>query len=112
MTLVERHKTAMHRTSLSRPVSLALGDGILRVGLSMFDMAAAAEATFAHSARWDMRPTAETLRTGSPSSNGTVRASANGIRCSAPSPATRARYARLVRFTFLILNGRFVTLEP
>ena len=27
----------MHRTSLSRPVSLALADGVLRVGLSMFD---------------------------------------------------------------------------
>jgi len=37
MTLVERHRTAMHRTSLSRPVSLALGDGVLRVGLSAFD---------------------------------------------------------------------------
>ena len=27
----------MHRTSLSRPVSLALADGVLRVGLSIFD---------------------------------------------------------------------------
>jgi hypothetical protein len=36
MTLVE-HSTAMHRTSLSQPESLALADGILRAGLSMFD---------------------------------------------------------------------------
>lgn len=37
MTLVERHKTAMHRTSLSRPVALALADDVLREGLSVFD---------------------------------------------------------------------------
>jgi hypothetical protein len=37
MTLVERRKTATHHTSLFRPVSLTLADGVLREGLSMFD---------------------------------------------------------------------------
>ena len=36
-TTVARHRTAMERTSLSRPVALALGDGVIRDGHSIFD---------------------------------------------------------------------------
>lgn len=34
---IERHKTAMHRTSLSRPVATALGDGLLSKERSILD---------------------------------------------------------------------------
>ncbi len=34
---ISRHKTAISRTELSRPVKLALTDGVLRPGLSFFD---------------------------------------------------------------------------
>lgn len=34
---VERHRTAINRTGLSRPVALALGDGLLRPGATFFD---------------------------------------------------------------------------
>lgn len=37
MTLIERHRTAKARIELSRPVALALGDGVLRPGDSVFD---------------------------------------------------------------------------
>lgn len=34
---IERHKTAMHRAALSRPVATALGDGLLTKDRSLFD---------------------------------------------------------------------------
>ncbi|MEL6364112.1 MAG: DNA phosphorothioation-associated putative methyltransferase [Pseudomonadota bacterium] len=34
---IERHRTAMHRTALSRPVSMAIGDGVLSPEKSVFD---------------------------------------------------------------------------
>lgn len=34
---IERHKTAMHRTALSRPVATALGDGLLTKNRAIFD---------------------------------------------------------------------------
>lgn len=34
---IERHKTAMHRTSLSRPIATALGDGLLAKDRTIFD---------------------------------------------------------------------------
>ena len=34
---VERHRTAIKRTALSRPVATALADGIIRDGSSVFD---------------------------------------------------------------------------
>ena len=37
MSGIERHRTALHRTDLSRPVRLALDDGVLTAGKSFFD---------------------------------------------------------------------------
>ncbi len=37
MTLIERHRTAKARVELSRPVALALDDGVLRADESVFD---------------------------------------------------------------------------
>src|SRR5262245_19610524 len=37
MTTVPRHKTAMRRCGVSKPVSLALADGLIRRGLSVLD---------------------------------------------------------------------------
>jgi DNA phosphorothioation-associated putative methyltransferase len=37
MTTIERHRTAIERAALSRPVSLALADGLLAPGMTVFD---------------------------------------------------------------------------
>ena len=48
MSGIERHRTALHRTELSRPVRLALDDGVLARGESFFDYGCGRGADIAH----------------------------------------------------------------
>ena len=48
MSGVQRHRTALHRTELSRPVRLALDDGVLARGESFFDYGCGRGADIAH----------------------------------------------------------------